>query len=198
MTRKQALHKAIEVLKLQDENEAAQILEQMSAELPIMHWTETVIQDTVEQFIAENGRVPNAVDFKRPGMPPYRVIMDTYGLCPTDWLRVTFPEQHPSPEELIDRYTKAFIEDYLRIKPRSADEFNAKRSDKSRGWRSVARYHHLGTWRNLLRHLDLPVYFDTVKDHVPLKFKVNVINDYDFSDPAEAEKEYREILLRCM
>jgi len=25
-----------------------------------------------------------------------------------------------------------------------------------------------------------------------------VINDYDFSDPAEAEKEYREILLRCM
>ena len=182
MTRKQALHKAIEALKLQGENEAAEILEQMGGDLPIMHWSDAVIRDTVDQFVVDHGRLPNAVDFKRPGMPPYRVFMTHYGLAPSDWLQATYPEHFPTKEQQMDIYTQAFIEDYLRIKPRSADEFNEKRSDKSRGWRSVARYHHLGTWRNLLAHLGLPKYFDMKQDHEPVKFKVNVYLDTDFSE----------------
>jgi RNA polymerase sigma factor (sigma-70 family) len=182
MTRKQALHKAIEALKLQGENEAAEVLEQMGGDLPIMHWSDVVIRDTVDQFVVDHGRLPNAVDFKRPGMPPYRVFMEHYGLAPSDWLQATYPEHFPTKEQQMDMYTQAFIEDYWRIKPRSADEFNEKRSDKSRGWRSVARYHHLGTWRSLLAHLGLPKYYDMKQDHVPVKFKVNVILDTDFTE----------------
>ena len=180
MTRKQALHKAIDALKLQGENEAAEILDQMSGELPIMHWSDVVIRDTVQQFIIENGRVPNAVDFKQQGMPPYRVIMTHYGLAPSEWLQHEFPEQFPTKEQQVDIYTQAFIEDYLRIKPRSADEFNEKRSDKTRGWRSVARYHHLGTWRNLLKALGLPLYFETYQERNPINVKVNFKVEEDF------------------
>ena len=198
MTRKQAISKAIEALKLQGENEAAQVLEQIHEDFPIMHWSDAVIRDTVDQFVVDHGRLPNAVDFKRPGMPPYRVFMTHYGMAPSDWLQATYPEHFPTKKQQMDIYTQAFIEDYLRIKPRSADEFNAKRSDKSRGWRSVARYHHLGTWRNLIRHLDLPTYFDTRTDHVPTKFTVNVIHDLTPEDFKPSQQELREMLAQYL
>lgn len=70
----------------------------------------------------------------------------------------------------------------LRIKPRSAEDFNERRSDKSRGWRCVARYHHLGTWTNLIKHLGIPKYSDTPPERIPSKVKVIVHNDYDFRD----------------
>ena len=83
---------------------------------------------------------------------------------------------------MIDRYTKAFIEDYLRLQPKSADDFNERRSDKSRGWRCVARYHHLGIWTNLIQHLNLPKYSDEKSKRTPSKVTAIVHNDYDFRD----------------
>ena len=49
-------------------------------------------------------------------MPPYRVFMCNCGLTPTEWLQANYPEHYPSQKEMIDQYTKAFIEDYLRLK----------------------------------------------------------------------------------
>lgn len=183
MTRKQAITKAIAALKQEGVNEEAiRVLEELSSELPIIHWSDTALRDTVDQFIADTGRIPTATDFKRPGMPPYRVFMCNYGLTPTEWLQANYPEHYPSQQEMMDRYTKAFIADYLRLKPKSADDFNERRSDKSRGWRSVARYHHLGTWTSLIKHLNLPRYSDSHQGRVPSKVKVVVHNDYDFHD----------------
>lgn len=183
MTRKQAITKAIAALHQTGENtEAIRVLEELSGELPIIHWSDTALRDTVDQFIADTGRMPTATDFKKPGMPPYRVFMCNYGLTPTEWLQANYPEHYPSQQEMIDRYTNAFIEDYLRLKPKSADDFNQRRSDKSRGWRCVARYHHLGTWTNLIKHLNLPKYSDEKQKRTPSKVTVVVHNDYDFRD----------------
>ena len=121
-------------------------------------------------------------DFKKPGMPPYRVFMCNYGLTPTEWLQANYPEHYPTTDQLKDLYTKAFIEDYMRLKPKSADDFNERRSDKSRGWRCVARYHHLGTWTNLINYLNLPKYSDEKQKRTPSKVTVVVHNDYDFRD----------------
>ena len=182
MTRKQAINKAIAALqKTGDNSGAIWVLEELSNELPIIHWSDTALRDTVDQFIADTGRMPTATDFKKPGMPPYRVFMCNYGLTPTEWLQTNYPEHYPSAQEMINRHTKAFIEDYLRLQPKSADDFNERRSDKSRGWRSVARYHHLGTWTNLIKHLGLPKYTEA-KDQVAPKVTVVVHNDYDFKD----------------
>ena len=183
MTRKQAITKAIETLRQAGDNaEAIRVLEELSSELPIIHWSDTALRDTVDQFIADTGRMPTATDFKKPGMPPYRVFMYNYGLTPTEWLQANYPEHYPTQADLKDKYTKAFIEDYLRLKPKSADDFNERRSDKSRGWRSVARHHHLGTWTNLIKHLELPKYSDTKPARVPSKVTVVIHNNYDFRD----------------
>ena len=183
MTRKQAITKAIAALQQAGENtEAIRVLEELSEELPIVHWSDAALRDTVDQFIADTGRMPTATDFKKSGMPPYRVFMCNYGLTPTEWLQANYPEHYPSQQEMIDRYTKAFIEDYLRIQPKSADDFNERRSDKSRGWRCVARYHHLGTWTNLINYLNLPKYSDEKPKRTPSKVTVVVHNNYDFRD----------------
>ena len=183
MTRKQAISKAIAALQQTRENtEAIRVLEELKSELPIIHWSDATLRDAVDQFIVDTGRMPTATDFKKPGMPPYRVFMCNYGLTPTEWLQANYPEHYPSQQEMIDQYTKAFIEDYVRLKPKSADDFNERRSDKSRGWRCVARYHHLGTWTKLIKHLGLPKYSDAKSEHVPSKVKVIVHNDYDFRD----------------
>ena len=183
MTRKQAITKAIAALHQTGENtEAIRVLEELSGELPIIHWSDAALRDTVDQFIVDTGRMPTATDFKKPGMPPYRVFMCNYGLTPNEWLQANYPEHYPSQQEMIDNYTKAFIEDYLRLKPKSADDFNERRSDKSRGWRCVARYHHLGTWTSLINYLRLPKYSDTKPDQASSKVKVVIHNDYDFRD----------------
>ena len=181
MTRKQALHKAVEVLaQTEGSEEAIRILQELSSELPIIHWSDSSIRDAVEQFILDYGRLPRATDFKRAGMPPHPVISNKYGMCVTEWLDLNYPGHKPTKEELKEKYTKEFIEDYYRIKPRSGEEFNAKKTDKTRGWRAVARYYNLGTWRNFVKHLGLTPYFDMKRDHVPVQFKVDVEIDKEF------------------
>ena len=183
MTRKQAITKAIETLRQAGDNaEAIRVLEELSSELPIIHWSDATLRDTVDQFIADTGRMPAATDFKNPGMPPYRVFMCNYGLTPTEWLQTNYPEHYPTQDDLKDMYTKAFIEDYMRLQPTSADDFNERRSDKTRGWRCVARYHHLGAWTSLIKHLGLPKFSDVKPEREPSKVTVVVHNDYDFRD----------------
>ena len=106
MTRKQAISKAIAALQQTGEStEAIRVLEELSGELPIIHWSDATLRDTVDQFIAGTGRMPTATDFKKPRMPPYRVFMCNYGLTPTEWLQANYPEHYPSQQEMIDQYT---------------------------------------------------------------------------------------------
>ena len=71
MTRKQALQKAIAVL---EDKTAIDKIQEILTDMPIMGWSDAVIFDTVDQFVAENGRMPVATDFKQKGMPPHPVI----------------------------------------------------------------------------------------------------------------------------
>ena len=64
MTRKQALNKAIQALsKKKEYSEVIQLLQDIHDELPLIHWSDKSIRDTVEQFIVDNGRRPSATDF---------------------------------------------------------------------------------------------------------------------------------------
>ena len=79
MTRKQALKQAIRLLSRNPENaEVIEKLQDIHDELPLIHWTDKSIRDSVEQFIADNHRVPTATDFKKAGMPPHPVIKQKY------------------------------------------------------------------------------------------------------------------------
>ena len=181
MTRKQALQRAItELAKSPEYAEDIRILQEISDELPLIHWSDSSIRDTVEQFILDNGRVPTASDFKKKGMPPHPVIKNKYKVTLKEWLEENYPTPKPTYEELKAKHTAAFIEDYLRIKPKSQEEFNKNKRAETRGWQTVAQYHHTKTWRKLLKHLGLPLYFDMYRDHTPINIKVNFKIEEDF------------------
>ena len=183
MTRKQALARAIAIMaKRSNCEEEVRLLQELSNELPLIHWSDSSIRDTVEQFILDNGRVPTASDFKKAGMPPHTVIQNKYKMTLGEWLELNYPTYKPTYDELKELYTAAFIEDYFRIKPQSQYEFNKNKCPDTRGWQTVAAYHHTKSWRKLLKVLGLPLYFDMARDHQPVRFRVNIEVDYDFKD----------------
>ncbi len=182
MTRKQAIKLAISRLQSDSDNqEIIEKLEDILSELPLIHWSDKSIRDTVEQFIVDNGRPPTATDFKRAGMPPHPVIKQKYKITLGEWLEENYPTMRPSFEEIKEKYTKDFLIDYEQIKPRSSYEFNEKRRPSTRGWQTIAFYHNVKSWRALLKALNLQLYFDMARDHVPVEFDVNITTDIDFA-----------------
>lgn len=181
MTRKQALNLAIKELSKKSEfSEVILLLQDIHDELPLIHWSDKSIRDTVEQFIIDNGRNPTATDFKRKGMPPHPVIKQKYKTTLGKWLEINYPIKKPSFDELKEKYTKQFIKDYSRIKPKSQEEFNKNRTNGTASWNTVAKYYDAKSWRSLIKKMGLPLYFEMARDRTPAKIKVNIYTDYDF------------------
>ena len=182
MTRKQALSLAMQALsEIGEREEAVAVLRTMAEELPLVHWSDTAIRDSVEQFILDHGRVPTVSDFKKCGLPPHTVIKNRYGVTLQCWLEKNYPSNKPPMEEERKRLTKAFVDDYQRIRPQSAEEFNAKRTPGSPCWYTVAVHNHTKRWRELLKILNLPVYNHAAASRETI-FKVNIFTHYDFRD----------------
>ena len=72
-----------------------------------------------------------------------------------------------------------FIDEYYRIKPKSPDEYDAKRAKGAKSWQTVRARCNQKSWRGLLRHLKLTMYFDMHRDHIPMEFEVLVKTDVD-------------------
>ena len=182
MTRKQALAMAEQVLSERGQDEAAAILHKLSGELPFYSWSEDAIYDSVEQFILDHGRIPTATDFKRRGLPPHTVIKKRFGITLQEWLNRDYPVTKPSEEEKRTKATAVFVRDYFHIQPKSADEFNARRTPRTHCWYTVAVYNHTRSWRKLLSKLELPIYNNIDVPRVKPDLKVSVISDTDFRD----------------
>ena len=181
MTRRQALALAIKALSEAGQNEEAiAVLHTLSEELPLNRWSDAAIRDAVEQFIVDNGRAPTAADFKKRGLPPHPVVEHRYGVTLRQWLDENYPARKPPPEEALQRITEAFIADYLRIRPKSADEFDAGRTPGSPCWRTVAARYRTRRWRELLKKLELPLCSGEKPPREPPGFQVNVYTHYDF------------------
>lgn len=182
MTRKQALSLAIQALSEKGQNEEAiGILESIRKEMPFLKWSEDAIWDAVEQFILDHGRVPRPTDFNRVGMPSHTVVQAHFGMTTLEWLEKNYPTEKLTEEEARDRLLQAFIQDYLRVKPKSARDYNANRAKGLMGWHSVVLRCGVKTWRELLEKLRLPIY-NNVNNRKSIKFKVNVYTHYDFRD----------------
>ena len=183
MTRKQALSIAIKALSEIGENEeAVAILRSISDELPMDHWTDAAIRDSVEQFILDHNRVPTATDFKKRGLPPHTVIKNRYGVALQAWLHENYPAVKSSEDEKRKQLTKVFIEEYRRIKPKSAEDYNAKRAQDAPCWYTIAVHNQTKRWRELLDKLELPIYNNTDVPRKRTEFTVNIYTHYDFRD----------------
>lgn len=94
MTRKEALFQAVLVLKSLDiekekKSEIINKLSELIEELPICVWSENTIFDAFEQFIIDNGRVPNCSDLDYKNLPSHPTIENRFKM---------------SAREFIDRY----------------------------------------------------------------------------------------------
>lgn len=178
MTRKTALNQAIYILSQTEGNEEIiEKLQDLLEELPIIHWSDKSIHDRVQQFVEDEGRNPTVSDFRKKGMPPHPVVKQKYKITLSEWLEKHYPTLRPTTEEIREKYIKEFIQEYSRIKPRSADEYNTKRSQGAKSWQTVMSRCNQTSWRGLLRYLELPMYFDMAKDHIPTKFNITIQTD---------------------
>lgn len=182
MTRKQALSAAIETLNAAGQTEAAEILHKLSGELPFFSWSKEAIFDAVDQFILDHGRAPTTTDFKKRGLPPHTVIKRRFGVTVQEWLEQHYPTNKTPLDELQAKATEDFIKEYLRIRPTSAEDYNARRTHPSCGWFAIAKYNHTRRWRILLEKLDLPIYNNRDVPDGPPRLMVNFFSDYDFEE----------------
>lgn len=178
MTRKTAIYQAIYILSQSKGNEEIiKKLQDIVDELPLIHWSDKSIRDRVEQFIEDEGRTPNVSDFRKKGMPPHTVFKQKYGINLAEWLQQNYPTTRPTAEEVTNAYIQEFTSEYKRIKPRSAKEYESNRNKGVKSWQTVCSRCGQTSWRGLIKHLDLPFYFDMQKDHVPMKFNIKVTTD---------------------
>ena len=182
MTRKQALSLAVQALAEAGRNsEAVDILRVLSDELPLTRWSDAAIRDAVEQFILDHGRVPTATDFKRRGLPPHTVVERRYGVPLRRWLDENYPRPRPDGPSCSAAVNRAFAEDYLRLRPRSAAAFNAGRTPGTPCWQTVAKHNRIRRWRGLLEALSLPVFPAAERDG-PADFRVHIHPHCDFRE----------------
>ena len=162
MTRKEALTKAIDILSgFKNMDEVVSLLTDLKDELPLIHWTEKSIRDTIEQFILDNGKTPTASDFRKKGMPPHPVFKLRFNMTLAEWLNKNYPRRKPNYEKIHKQCTEDFIKEYMRIKPSSSDDYNNRRADGLKCWISIANYNNVKNWCDLLRKLSLPSYSGT-------------------------------------
>ena len=181
MTRKTALQEAISQLSRDQKNtEICEKLSDILEDMPLTNWTDKTIRDRIEQFYEDEGRYPTTTDFKKKGMPPHPVFKHRYKVNLSQWLQENYPVPKITYEERKEKHTQAFKEEYLRICPKSSDDFDQRRRSGVISWRGLAPYYNVTSWHNLLKVLDLPVPKPSSKERVKQKFKVPVLPDLDF------------------
>lgn len=181
MTRKQAIYLAIQTLSdLKGQEEAISLLQDIYDEMPLIHWSDKSIRDTVEQFIIDNGRSPTASDFRKKAMPPHPVFKQKYKITLGEWLQENYPTPKPDKTELKKKYTQDFIDEYIRLKPTSSDDFNNRRNSKIKTWISIANYNGVKTWCELLDKLSLPSYSRITHTKHRKTFDISITTDCDF------------------
>lgn len=181
MTRKQAIYQAIQALSALDgQEETISLLKDIYDELPLIHWSDKSIRDTVEQFIVDNGKVPTVSDFRKKGMPPHPVIKQKYKITLSEWLQENYPAPKPNKNEIYKNRTQEFIDEYIRLKPTSSDDFNKRKDPKIKTWASIANYNGVKTWCALLEVLSLPSYSRITHTKHRKTFEISITTDCDF------------------
>lgn len=92
MTRNQALLSVFSMFEGKNSHiEEIAKLKEIARVMPFTEWDDATIKDAVENFMAENGRVPTVADFKKEnGLPSNSVIKQHYKMNLREWLDKNF------------------------------------------------------------------------------------------------------------
>ena len=178
MTRKQAIIQAIQALSAQEGNEQAiALLQDIYDEMPLIHWSDKSIRDTIEQFIVDQGRVPTVSDFRKKGMPPHPVFKQKYGITLSEWLAIHYPQPKKNLEKEKREETEKFLVAYHELLPKSAKFFDQHRPEGVKCWATIAKYHGCSNWRSLLETLSLTARSNGKDNHNNVAFNITVFHD---------------------
>jgi len=158
MTRKQALHKALEALT--DETAKAKIAAIID-DMPCTGWSEGTIFDTIDQFILDHGRVPTVTDFRKKGLPPHPVIKSRFHMTLREFLNKHYPKLCPSKiyfAETKEHWRDVFLADYHANRPCSAEAHNAKRTGGTPSWQTIAKMFGVTKWVDWLNFCEVVPY----------------------------------------
>lgn len=177
MTRKQALEAAIELLSSRREcTEIVEKLEECAAELPFAGWSEEAIFDACDQFIYEHNRLPNTRDFAGKGLPSHTVIKHRFGVNVSEFRKKYYGDLHTRGSSVFgdrapDEWAALFVEEYTRLKPASAADYNRLRPKHIPSWTTIAKMLGAKSWVELRNSLNLPPYKKT-RSEAPGRFSV--------------------------
>jgi hypothetical protein len=160
MTRKQALHKALEALT--DEGAKSKIRDILN-DMPFTGWSERTIFDTLDQFVLDKGRNPTATDFKVKGMPPHPVIKLRFGISLKEFLQEYYPTVRHSKSQYYynktrDEWKEMFINEYHALKPTSSAEYDRSRKPNTPSWYTIAGMFGKKGWYEWLNLCDTAPY----------------------------------------
>jgi len=142
MTEKQALQAALTHLQQTNADpEIIRVLTQISDELPLAKWTEASIRDAVKAFGRNN-------------LPSVTVFKQHYNMRTGEWLEQNYSVRANRKQKMLDD----FIENYNRIQPGTAHEYDTKKSPGSACVKTLLRDHDCSSWAELLAKFNLPVY----------------------------------------
>ena len=174
LTRRQALNKAVKVLK---DKSAIEKIKDILLEYPKGEWTEENINDGIEQFYIEHGHLPREENYAKGALPYIDIFRYKFGISKSEWLMKYFKEIY-CEEKRTERIRKSssledFKKEFERIKPFTEDDFD-KRRDKERiccaGF--IMKIHNINGWHKLLEKCGLSAYKKIVE---PKIWKVNLI-----------------------
>lgn len=172
MTRKQALLGVLENISKQkksDRNlEIIEKLKEIANEMPFTEWSKATIFDTLEQFAIDNGRNPKVSDLRAKGMPPHPVIKHRFNMTAKEFLDTYFPTSQKCNSRIFGNKSKEewlefFVNEYKRIKPSSAEEYNSYREKNSPSWASIAKMFSIERWNDFKKLAKVPDYYKKIE-----------------------------------
>ncbi len=158
ITRKKALEIAIEALK---EKEPVPEIRQAITQLYNMangtqEEKKETIPEEINRWVNEHGHNPIAADFISSDLPEASDIRSVFNMTAEDFPDRYYPsaprgfkrKHNRLPKE---KYMEIFRSEYARINPRTAKEYNLKRSSDTPCWETIAIHNNARGWKDLLR-----------------------------------------------
>lgn len=196
MTRKEALaliSNYLDVQELSDElKEAKAVLDKLLKSLPLVRWDDETIRDTFDQFVIDEGRMPQVKDLNENlfKLPSTTVLRKRYGIPAGKWLQENYTKKLPSAqwcqilqkELTITEWKKMFIDECDRIQPETCREFERLRNrELVPSWKVIARAVGVSSWKELkyICSMECKVQTFKVTSKVSIKIEPDIPLDRD-------------------
>lgn len=124
-------------------------------------WTKELVFRYLDNWAKEHDHNPTVNNLSEPNMPKAATFHRLFDMKPSTFLNTYYPNNKPkekrskysakTKQEWIDN----FIQQFNKIQPKSAREYDTKRDKSTPTWITLARYSNVSTWKELLEITNL-------------------------------------------